>query len=96
MPNCQILGILNLTSDSFSDGGRYLDPQESLAHAKILLESGADILDIGAESSHPDSESVPEELEWERIQSLWNALDSSKSSNTKSFVIVYIKISKLR
>ncbi len=80
MPNCQILGILNLTSDSFSDGGRYLDPKESLAHANFLLESGADILDIGAESSHPDSESISEELEWERIQSLWNALDSSKSS----------------
>ncbi len=43
------MGILNLTPDSFSDGGRYVDPQTALAHASRMVAEGADILDVGAE-----------------------------------------------
>lgn len=53
-----IFGILNLTTDSFSDGGRYLDPPAALDHARQLVTEGADVVDVGAASSHPDSEDV--------------------------------------
>jgi dihydropteroate synthase type 2 len=63
----QIMGILNVTRDSFSDGGRYLEPAWALAHARQLLADGADIIDVGAESTHPDAESVPAEEEIRRL-----------------------------
>jgi len=59
-----IVGIVNVTPDSFSDGGRYLDPADAIAHADTLIEEGAQILDIGGESTRPGAEpvSVAEEL----------------------------------
>lgn len=48
-----VMGVLNVTPDSFSDGGRYLDPDAALRHADSLVEAGADILDVGGESSRP-------------------------------------------
>ena len=48
-----VMGILNVTPDSFSDGGRFLDPSVAVAHARAMIEHGADILDIGAESTRP-------------------------------------------
>ncbi|MCX7963160.1 MAG: dihydropteroate synthase, partial [Candidatus Sumerlaea chitinivorans] len=48
-----VMGILNVTPDSFSDGGRYLDPQSALAAATQMVEAGVDILDIGGESTRP-------------------------------------------
>jgi dihydropteroate synthase len=48
-----VMGVLNVTPDSFSDGGRFLDPQAAIAHAKEMIGEGADIIDIGAESSRP-------------------------------------------
>ena len=47
------MGILNVTPDSFSDGGHFLDPAAALAHARAMADQGADILDIGAESTRP-------------------------------------------
>jgi dihydropteroate synthase len=52
-----VMGVVNITPDSFSDGGRFLDPAAAIAHAHELIEDGADILDIGAESSRPGAES---------------------------------------
>lgn len=63
----KILGILNITSDSFSDGGRYLEPGAAIFHAQAMAQSGADIIDIGAASSHPDAEAVPPEVEIARL-----------------------------
>ncbi len=63
----KILGILNLTRDSFSDGGHYLNPPAATAHAAQLLADGADIIDVGAESTHPDSEAVEPEEEIRRL-----------------------------
>ena len=59
-----LMGVLNVTPDSFSDGGRYLEPDRAFAHALELEEQGADILDIGAESTRPESKriSLAEEL----------------------------------
>jgi len=50
-----VMGIVNITPDSFSDGGNYLDPQAAIAHALHLLDEGADLLDLGAESTRPGS-----------------------------------------
>jgi dihydropteroate synthase len=50
-----VMGVLNVTPDSFSDGGRYLDPRAAIAHGLSLLDQGADILDIGGESTRPGS-----------------------------------------
>ena len=59
-----LMGVLNVTPDSFSDGGRYQDPDRAFAHALELEEQGADILDVGAESTRPESKriSLAEEL----------------------------------
>jgi dihydropteroate synthase len=48
-----VMGILNITPDSFSDGGRFVDPSIAIAHARVMIEQGADILDVGAESTRP-------------------------------------------
>jgi len=62
-----IIGILNVTPDSFSDGGAYLDPEQAVAHAYEMIEQGADIIDIGGASSRPDSTMADEEDELNRI-----------------------------
>ena len=61
------MGIVNTTPDSFSDGGRHLDPAAALAHARRLIAEGADIVDVGAESTRPGAEPVPAEVEIERL-----------------------------
>jgi dihydropteroate synthase type 2 len=65
-----IFGILNVTADSFSDGGRYLDPAAALARAEALIAAGADVLDIGAASSNPDAACVPSDVEIARLAPL--------------------------
>jgi dihydropteroate synthase len=62
-----IMGILNVTPDSFSDGGRYLNPDDAIAQALIMVEQGADVLDIGAESSRPGAVPIDEEEERRRL-----------------------------
>src|SRR5262245_37147309 len=62
-----IVGVLNVTPDSFSDGGRYFDTDSAYARALELEEMGADILDIGAESTRPGSQRVTEEQEMHRL-----------------------------
>ncbi len=62
-----IVGILNVTRDSFSDGGRYLDPDTAVAHGLELSSAGAAIIDVGAESTHPDAHDVPDEEQIRRL-----------------------------
>ena len=62
-----IFGIVNVTRDSFSDGGRFLDPDAAIAHALTLVEDGADVIDLGAASSHPEAEHVTAEEEIRRL-----------------------------
>lgn len=69
-----IMGILNVTPDSFYDGGRYLEAPAALDHGLALLEDGADILDIGGESSRPGSDPVAVEDELRRILPVIEAL----------------------
>jgi len=61
------MGVVNVTPDSFSDGGRFLDPKFAIAQARALAGDGADIIDIGGESSRPGAEPVSEEEELRRI-----------------------------
>jgi dihydropteroate synthase len=65
-----VMGILNITPDSFSDGGRFIDPDIAIAHARRMAAEGADILDIGAESTRPYGGAVPvsREQEIERLE----------------------------
>jgi dihydropteroate synthase len=61
------MGIVNITPDSFSDGGQFFDRDRAIAHARDLVSQGADILDIGAESTRPGARVVPAEEELERL-----------------------------
>ena len=63
----QVMGIVNVTPDSFSDGGRHDTPQAALAHCERLLRDGAQLLDIGGESTRPGSPPVPLEVELARV-----------------------------
>lgn len=75
----KILGIVNITPDSFSDGGNYLDPNKALAHSVQLLKDGADILDLGPASSHPDSAKVDEAEELRRLRPVLEGLKKTKA-----------------
>jgi dihydropteroate synthase len=66
-PRYRIMGIVNATPDSFSDGGRYLDAQAAVAHGRELAADGAAILDVGGESTRPGAEPVPEREELRRV-----------------------------
>ena len=61
------MGVVNVTPDSFSDGGRFLDPEAAVAQARKLAAEGADIIDIGGESTRPGAEPVSEQLEIDRV-----------------------------
>lgn len=62
-----IFGIVNITSDSFSDGGRYLAPDAAIAQARKLMAEGADVIDLGPASSNPDAAPVSSDTEIARI-----------------------------
>tara|TARA_Y100000590_G_scaffold95093_1_gene107770 strand:- start:1304 stop:2365 length:1062 start_codon:yes stop_codon:yes gene_type:complete len=63
-----IMGVLNLTPDSFSDGGKFNKKNKSLKHVSNMIQSGADIIDIGGESTRPGSKTVNPKMEWKRIE----------------------------
>jgi dihydropteroate synthase type 2 len=65
--NPRIVGIVNITADSFSDGGRYLDPAAAVAHARKLWAEGADLIELGPAASHPDSAPVSVAEERQRL-----------------------------
>ncbi|MEV7768167.1 dihydropteroate synthase [Microbacterium sp. NPDC086615] len=71
-----IMAIVNVTPDSFSDGGRYLDPDVAIAHARSLRAQGADLLDIGGESTRPGAERVARRVEQQRVLPVVEALAS--------------------
>ncbi|HTP76412.1 MAG TPA: dihydropteroate synthase [Rhizomicrobium sp.] len=75
-----ILGILNITEDSFSDGAKYLEPAAAIAHGRELLADGADVLDLGAASSNPDSRGVPAPVEISRLEPVVAALAGARLS----------------
>src|SRR5262245_29921611 len=66
-PRALIMGIINVTPDSFADGGRYLEPDVAVRHAQALAAEGADLLDVGAESTRPGSPGVSADEECARL-----------------------------
>jgi len=74
MDRPRLMGILNVTPDSFSDGGQFAAPEAALAHGRALVEGGADILDIGGESTRPGAAEVPVEQEISRTAPIISAL----------------------
>lgn len=71
----RLMGIVNVTPDSFSDGGRYFDPNMAVEHCKNLIADGAEILDIGAQSTRPGAVQISPQEEWERLQPVLDQLD---------------------
>lgn len=71
---CRIMGILNITPDSFSDGGRFLEVEDAVARAWEIMDQGADILDIGAESSRPGASPLDGDAEIARLAPIVKAL----------------------
>ena len=64
----QIIGVLNITTDSFSDGGLFFEETKSYEQAKLMVDSGATIIDIGGESTRPGSQTIDEKEEWKRVE----------------------------
>jgi dihydropteroate synthase len=73
----KLMGVVNVTPDSFSDGGLYLDPEAAVAHGRELAEAGAEILDVGGESTRPGAEPVGEEEELRRVVPVIQGLSAS-------------------
>ena len=73
----KIIGILNITPDSFSDGGKNFDANQAIAEFHKMLEEGADIIDIGAESTRPGAKLLSAEAEWQRLKPLLERLKNS-------------------
>ena len=71
-----IMGIVNVTPDSFSDGGKYLTVNAALDHAQLQIENGAEIIDIGAESSRPGATPISIEEEWRRLEPVIKGLQN--------------------
>lgn len=70
----RLMGVVNVTPDSFSDGGRYLDPRRAIEHGRDLAAAGADLLDIGGESTRPGAAAVDAAAELERVAPVVEAL----------------------
>src|SRR5688500_11438039 len=71
---CIVMGIINVTPDSFSDGGKYFDAGAAIEHGLKLAAAGADILDVGGESTRPNATAVPENEELRRVSPVVRAL----------------------
>ncbi len=71
----ELVGILNITPDSFSDGGLYLDPDTAVKRARQMIQDGASIIDIGAESTRPNADSLTSEQEWQRLEPVLEILN---------------------
>ncbi|AKJ65355.1 dihydropteroate synthase [Kiritimatiella glycovorans] len=86
-----VMGVLNVTPDSFSDGGRYLDPDAAVEHALRMAADGAEIIDCGAESTRPGAREVPADEQIRRalpvLRSLARATDALISIDTRSAVV---------
>jgi len=70
----KLMGVVNVTPDSFSDGGEFLDPEAAIAHGEVLVRDGADILDVGGESTRPGAVEVGADVERARIEPVVRAL----------------------
>jgi dihydropteroate synthase len=70
----RVMGVVNVTPDSFSDGGRFLEPRSAIARAEALVAEGADLIDIGGESTRPGAAPVSADVEWRRVEPVVRSL----------------------
>ena len=77
--SCKVMGIVNVTPDSFSDGGQFFRPEEAIRRAKNLIADGADIIDLGGESTRPGATPIGWEEEWARIEPVLRGLEGLES-----------------
>ena len=82
-----LMGVLNVTPDSFSDGGRWADPEAAVAHARELIAQGADIIDVGGESTRPGAQRVDVDTEISRVLPVVRALLADTSEGGGSAII---------
>ena len=82
-----LMGVLNVTPDSFSDGGRWVDPEAAVAHARELIAQGADIIDVGGESTRPGAQRVDVDTEISRVLPVVRALLADTSEGGGSAII---------
>ncbi len=85
------MGVLNVTPDSFSDGGEFVRPEDAIAHGRQLWDEGAAFVDVGGESTRPGADPVSAHEEWERVAPVLDGLagiplsiDTSKSAVARS------------
>lgn len=76
----QLVGVLNITPDSFSDGGQFLNLENAIQHIFSLIHAGADIIDIGAESTAPYAQPIDSQTEWARIQPILTAIKEEQDN----------------
>ncbi len=98
----KVMGVLNVTPDSFSDGGRFIHSEKAIAHALAMVEAGAAIIDIGGESTRPGAEDVSEQQEIDRVIPIIQALhseinipisiDTSKAAVMKAAVLAGVSL----
>ena len=77
LTRCRVMAVINVTPDSFSDGGAFEEPEAAVRHGLGMLAAGADILDVGGESTRPGAERVSAEEEWRRVEPVVSALASA-------------------
>ncbi len=82
-----VMGIVNVTSDSFSDGGRFLDVENAVAHARTMIAEGAEIIDVGGESTRPGAAPVAEEVEVARVVPVIEKLATWRRESAAHFVL---------
>ena len=75
--NYQVMGVLNVTPDSFSDGGKFKNTSDALKQIEVMVSSGADIIDIGGESTRPGAKAISSDEELSRIVPILDAIDSN-------------------
>ena len=96
----KVMGVLNVTPDSFSDGGKYLDNKLAIKQLKFLFKCGADLVDVGGESTRPGSKAISSNLEWKRIKNILKkikkgkviSLDTRKSDIMKKGIKLGVKL----
>lgn len=87
---CKVMGIVNVTPDSFSDGGKYFSPEEAVRRIKNLIADGADIIDIGAESTKPGATPLSWDDEWSRLEPVLTLLKGTVLTRQKGTVPVSV------
>jgi len=80
-----IMGVLNITPDSFSDGGLYIQSKKAFIHINNMISKGADIIDIGGESTRPGSKDIPHKIEWKRLEKI---IINFKKKFSKTFLSI--------